>query len=125
MKINDKQKRFIEEYLISGNGTQSYMKAYPSATKRTAQENSFKLLNNTDIIQVIKMRQKETEEEFNISKSELVRLLLSIAQDDDAKDNDKISSINSIAKMLGYNAVEKKEVEHKGGIIWNEEKTYD
>ncbi|TFF67897.1 hypothetical protein EQF93_04275 [Helcococcus ovis] len=34
LKLTIKQKRFADEYIISGNATDAYLKAYPSTKKK-------------------------------------------------------------------------------------------
>lgn len=51
MKLTEKQKRFAEEYVKTGNATQSYIDAGYSATKReVAEANARKLLGNYPLI---------------------------------------------------------------------------
>lgn len=51
MKLTEKQKRFCEEYVKSGNATQSYIDAGYSATKReVAEANARKLLGNNSAV---------------------------------------------------------------------------
>jgi phage terminase small subunit len=56
MKLTEKQKRFAEEYVKTGNATQSYIDAGYSATKReVAEANARKLLgSNSGITRYIK-----------------------------------------------------------------------
>lgn len=56
MKLTEKQKRFAEEYVKTGNATQSYINAGYSVTKReVAEANARKLLgNNSEITRYIK-----------------------------------------------------------------------
>lgn len=56
MKLTEKQKRFAEEYVKTGNATQSYINAGYSVTKReVAEANARKLLgNNSALTQYIK-----------------------------------------------------------------------
>ena len=44
--MNQKHLLFIQNYLIDGNGTQAYLKAYPNVTYETAYVNASKLLRN-------------------------------------------------------------------------------
>ena len=49
-----KQKRFADEYIKSGNATQSYLKAYGSCTKQnTAEVSSCRLLKNDKVYNYI------------------------------------------------------------------------
>ena len=47
--MNQKHLLFIQNYLIDGNGTQAYLKAYPNATYETAYVNASKLLRNPKV----------------------------------------------------------------------------
>lgn len=50
-----KQQRFADEYIISGNTTDAYKKAYPSVKKdTTARTNSSRLLTNANILTYIR-----------------------------------------------------------------------
>ena len=59
-KINQNQRKFIEEYLKSCNATQAYMIAYPDASRRTAEVNSGKLLAKKHIKEEFERRFEES-----------------------------------------------------------------
>jgi phage terminase small subunit len=56
-KLTDKQKRFIEEYLVDLNATQAAIRA--GYSKKTANEQASRLLTNVNISARIKERQQE------------------------------------------------------------------
>ena len=71
---------FADEYIISLNATQSYLKAYPNVTEDTARTNGCKLLANTNIKKYIDKRLASKEDERIMKQDEILRLLTSIAR---------------------------------------------
>lgn len=71
---------FADEYIISLNATQSYLKAYPNATEDTARTNGCKLLTNTNIRKYIDERLASKEDERIMKQDEILRILTSIAR---------------------------------------------
>lgn len=60
LALNEKQKRFCEEYLVDMNGTQAAIRA--GYSKKTAQEQSSRLLSNAIVQEyVAKLRQEQQE----------------------------------------------------------------
>ena len=122
----ERHKAFAEEYLANGmNGLQAYKKVYPKVNDDTAKSNATKLLTNTYVQSILSTQKEKTATKLEITKESLIKVLMGIMNDVETRPQDRINSVKTINQMLGYNAVEKKEVEHKGGIIWNEEKSYD
>jgi len=106
--MNDKQKAFIEEYLINGmNATDAYLKAYPKSKYDTARANGAKLLANANIQDYINNKQKITAERNEVTKADIIRVLVNIMNDTTARNNDKIKSCEVLLKALGYNEPEK------------------
>ena len=71
---------FADEYIISLNATQSYLKAYPNATEDTARTNGCKLLANTNIKKYIDKRLASKEDERIMKQDEILMLLTAIAR---------------------------------------------
>ena len=71
---------FADEYIISLNATQSYLKAYPNVTEDTARTNGCKLLANTNIKKYIDKRLASKEDERIMKQDEILMLLTSIAR---------------------------------------------
>lgn len=76
MAMTAKQKRFCDEYLISLNATQSAIKA--GYTKKYANTNASKLLQNTTIKQYIEKRMAEKESELIADQDEVLKYLTSV-----------------------------------------------
>ena len=73
-KLTNKQKRFIEEYLIDLNATQAAIRAGYSA--KTAQEQSSRLLSNVMVQNAIKEAQNKRSERTQIKQDDVIRMLL-------------------------------------------------
>ena len=71
---------FADEYIISLNATQSYLKAYPNVTEETARTNGCKLLTNTNIKAYIDEQMAKKQDERIMKQDEILRLLTSIAR---------------------------------------------
>ena len=71
---------FADEYIISLNATQSYLKAYPNVTEDTARTNGCKLLANANIKKYIDKRLASKEDERIMKQDEILMLLTSIAR---------------------------------------------
>lgn len=71
-----KQKRFADEYIITANATQAAIKA--GYSKKYANTNANKLLQNTTIKQYLDKRLKEIESEKTASIKEVMEYLTSV-----------------------------------------------
>jgi len=66
--MNDKQKHFADEYIISRNATQSAIKA--GYSEKTAYSIGQRLLKNVEISEYIKKRTEELYDERSMSIAE-------------------------------------------------------
>lgn len=71
---------FADEYIISLNATQSYLKAYPNVTEETARTNGCKLLTNTNIKKYIDEQMEKKQDERIMKQDEILMLLTAIAR---------------------------------------------
>ncbi|MDY5164573.1 terminase small subunit [Leuconostoc falkenbergense] len=78
MKLTPKQKRFADEYIKTGNATQSAIEA--GYSKKYANTNAPKLLQNTTLKQYIEKCMAEIASNRVMSYTEAVELLTSIAR---------------------------------------------
>ncbi len=71
--LTHKQQMFADEWLIDGNATRSYKKAYPNTKKDvTAKSNGAKLLTNHNLKAYIAKRQAEMQERANVDQDWLL-----------------------------------------------------
>lgn len=73
-KLTERQKRFVEEYLIDLNATQAAIRA--GYSEKTAQEQSSRLLSNVMIQNAIKESQNKRLERTQIKQDDVIRMLL-------------------------------------------------
>lgn len=78
MKLTEKQKHFADEYIKSGNATQSAIEA--GYSKKYANTNVSKLLQNTTIKSYLAERMKSIDSERIMSAKEAVELLTGIGR---------------------------------------------
>lgn len=75
-KLTEKQKRFADYYIETGNATQSYIDAgYKATTRRVAEANARKLLANYSVREYIEQRLKEKDKERIASQNEVLEFL--------------------------------------------------
>lgn len=78
-KLSVKQKRFADEYIISGNATEAYKKAgYSASSDRVAGVEGHKLLRNPKIQTYLKERQKELDSPKIADQQEVLEFLTSV-----------------------------------------------
>ena len=80
MKLTDKQKVFVNEYLVDLNATRAYKVAYKSCKKdETAAAASSRMLKNVKVIDYLNQRMKKREERTEITQDKVIKELASIA----------------------------------------------
>lgn len=72
--LTDKQKRFVEEYLIDLNATQAAIRA--GYSKNRASELGYQLLQKTTVQQAIEAAQNKRSERVQITQDDVIRMLL-------------------------------------------------
>lgn len=110
--MTEQQERFAIEYAVSGNATQSALKAGYSAT--TANSQCSRLLGNVEVQAKIKEIKTQIAQEL---QAKLVReastafdVLVSIMNNDKAKDADRIKCAIDVMDRAGYVAQQRVEV---------------
>ena len=71
---------FADEYIISLNATQSYLKAYPEATYNTARTEGCKLLAEPNVKAYIDEQMAKKQDERIMKQDEILMILTSIAR---------------------------------------------
>ena len=80
LTITEKQKAFVEEYLIDLNATRAYKAVYKSCKKdETARVNGSRLLTNANVSAYLAERQKELQERTEITQKRVIDELAAIA----------------------------------------------
>lgn len=78
LKLTVKQKKFADEYIISGNATESYLKAYAKQSRSSAEANARKLLGNHSVKTYIDERMQELNDAAIAKQEEVLKYLTSV-----------------------------------------------
>src|SRR5690625_2393181 len=79
MKLTEKQQRFADEYIRTGNITQSYMIAYPHIKKEnSAATSGSRLLRNAKVKSYIDIRLEKLKKESIAEQDEILQYLTSV-----------------------------------------------
>lgn len=84
MKLTEKQKRFADEYIISGNATQAAIKA--GYSPKYANTNASKLLQNTTLKNYIDERLEELKSERTADAQEVLEYLTSVMRGNETEE---------------------------------------
>ena len=82
-KLTPKQRKFCEEYVTTGNGSEAYRRAYdvrPTTTIESIKVRASELLKNSNILVTIQELQKQQAEKFEITRSDVAKGYLEIIQ---------------------------------------------
>lgn len=117
MKLTEKQQRFAEEYVKTGNATQSYINAGYSVSKReVAEANARKLLgNNSAITQYIKELNDTIKSHQIADMEEVKRFWTETMRDKEIDRRDRLKASEYIAKTNAA-FIEKREIEANIGV---------
>lgn len=100
MKLTEKQKRFCEEYVKTGNATQSYINAgYSATTREVAEANARKLLgNNSAVIEYIKELNSKIVSSTIADMEEVKQFWTNVMRNEEADLKDRLKASEYIAK---------------------------
>ncbi len=79
-KLTIKQKRFVDEYIISGNATDAAIKA--GYSKRTAKSIGAENLTKPDIVNALREKEKEIQSKKIAKQEEVLEYLTSILRNE-------------------------------------------
>lgn len=111
MKLSDKHEKFCQEYMINGfNATKAYVSVYKVSDKQ-AESNGSRLMGNDKIITRLDELKKETRQQYQITKEELLNDLQNIKDRNmGVRDQTAMKAIEMISKMSGFDAPIKQDI---------------
>lgn len=109
-----KQKMFADEYIKTGNATQSYISAGYKARGNGAEVNACKLLRNTKVRDYIRKRNKELDKSTIADMQEVKEFWTNMLRNRAADPKDRLKASELIAKTNGAFL---DRVEHSGSIV--------
>jgi phage terminase small subunit len=110
--LNDKQKRFCEEYMKSFNATDAYKKAGYTAEGHSAEAAANKLLSNIEVQEYLQELRKEAKIRYDIDVDKIITELKHIAY---SRITD-YCQIKDIDSFIGLDAEGKPIIEKDQGI---------
>lgn len=114
MKLTNKQQRFADYYIQSGNATEAAVKA--GYSKKTARSIGQENLTKPDIKEYIDKQNKKLEDERIADMKEVKEFWTSMLRDEMAEEKDRLKASEYIAKTNGA-FLDK--VEHSGDMNVN------
>ena len=127
-KLTQKQQRFVDEYIISGNATQSYLKAGYKVSEKVAATNASKLLRSAKVQAELDRRNAEIQSAKTMDMQEVMERLAAMARGETTEEtvtnkgdvietatrnSDKLKAMELIGKRFGA-WTDKKEI--KGNL---------
>jgi phage terminase small subunit len=111
VNVTAKQARFVDEYLVDGNGTAAAIRAgYGRAGARVA---AHRALRNANVAALIAARQAADSQRLRVQRDDVLRGLLAAVETAKTQANPvaQIAAWREIAKMLGFYAPERVKME--------------
>lgn len=110
-KLTTRQARFVEEYLVDGNGTQAAIRAGYSASG--AYTEASRLLRNAEVARAIKTRQEVDSERLRVSRERVVTMLLAAFEQArvQAEPAAMVSAARELGRLMGFYAPTQARVE--------------
>ena len=114
--LTERQLRFVDEYVLTGNAMQSAIRA--GYSEKYAKSNSYKLLENVGIKNLIEERREKAEEQlrqrFSFDAEVARRIMFQLMKDDNAPEAVRLSAAKDFLDRAGFKPVEKQE--HSGSL---------
>lgn len=101
MKLTEKQKRFVEEYLIDLNATQAAIRA--GYSENSAMEQGYQLLQKTSVQHAIQQAQNKRSKRTEISQDDVIKgLMLEATREGEGSSHSaRVSAWSLLGKHLG------------------------
>ncbi|WP_416038541.1 terminase small subunit [Lactobacillus crispatus] len=119
-KLTQKQRRFIDEYIISGNATQAAIKA--GYSKKYANTNAAKLLQNTTIKAEIARRNAEIQSEKTADMTEVMEYLTSVMRGEQTESVATAKGVFSGVEVSAKDRIKAAELIGKRNGAWTDKK---
>lgn len=119
-KLTQKQRRFIDEYIISGNATQAAIKA--GYSEKYANTNASKLLQNTTIKAEIERRNAEIQSEKTADMIEVMEYLTSVMRGEQTESVATSKGVFSGVEVSAKDRIKAAELIGKRNGAWTDKK---
>lgn len=100
-KLTLKQQKFADEYIISGNATESYKKVYSNVNKdSTANVNASRILRNAKVKSYIEERLAELNSQKIADQEEILQYLTAVMRGETTEQT--LRSVGDFGQMIDY-----------------------
>lgn len=114
-KLSDRQRKFCELYVKTGNATQSYMDSYPQKDRVCACSSANQLLNQTKIKEYIEILTTRELNDRIADLDECLEILTTFMRDKNASKAERTKAIDLRLKTLGA-YIDKKQIDVNDSI---------
>ncbi|MBD0888706.1 terminase small subunit [Lactobacillus gasseri] len=119
-KLTQKQRRFIDEYIISGNATQAAIKA--GYSKKTARKIGQENLTKPDIKAAIEKRNAEIQSEKTADMTEVMEYLTSVMRGEQTESVASSKGVFSGVEVSAKDRIKAAELIGKRNGAWTDKK---
>ena len=123
-KITEKNKEFVQEYLLTGNATRSYMKIYQNENEKYCREKSSVVLSKPEVKAYAKELQQEQREAFIFEIHNIQKFWVQTMMDPNEKMPNRLRASELLTKSLG-GFEDKQSVNINGTVIFTGEDDID
>lgn len=123
-KITEKNKEFVQEYLLTGNATRSYMKIYQNENEKYCREKSSIVLSKPEVKAYAKELQQEQREAFIFEIHNIQKFWVQTMMDPNEKMPNRLRASELLTKSLG-GFEDKQSVNINGTVIFTGEDDID
>lgn len=121
-KLTQKQRRFIDEYIISGNATQAYLKAGYKVSESVARRNASRLLTNADIKAELARRNAEIKSAKTADMTEVMEYLTSVMRGEQTESVATAKGVFSGVEVSAKDRIKAAELIGKRNGAWTDKK---
>ena len=104
-QLTMKQHRFVDEYINTGNASESYRRAYDckNSKNKTIQNEATKLMNNPVVARAIELEQQKLSRTSQLGSKDLEKRMVNIYDTsfNEGQYNVALNALNAIAKLNG------------------------
>lgn len=101
MALTEQQKKFVQNYLKTGNATQSYIDAGYKSKGKSAEANSCRLLSNKNVQAYVRKLSQRAEEKAIADMQEIKELWTRFARDEAEDKRTRLKATEYLAKTNG------------------------
>ena len=100
-KITEKNKEFVQEYLLTGNATRSYMKVYDNQNYKYCKEKSCLVLAKPEIKEYVRELQQQQRDAFIFDMCTVQKFWVEVMLDENEKMPNRLRASELLSKSLG------------------------